>query len=147
MQNDLYVYPGILTYNDNEISIEFPDIDGCFTSAHSDEEILKKAQETLALNMYEIEKNITEIPKVSKIKEIKLKENQCVLMVTAYMPLYRKAIKNKAVKKTLTIPQWLNEVAEENNINFSLTLQSAIKEKLGLEEKNRRWIKSVVSNK
>lgn len=40
---------------------------------------------------------------------------------------------NRAVKKTLTIPSWLNDLAIENNINFSQTLQEAIKEKLGLK--------------
>ena len=39
---------------------------------------------------------------------------------------------NKAVKKTLSIPEWLNEKAVEANINFSQVLQEALKEKLGV---------------
>ena len=45
---------------------------------------------------------------------------------------YRKRFNNKAVKKTLTIPEWLNEAAQESNVNFSLVLQDALKEKLGI---------------
>ena len=48
---------------------------------------------------------------------------------------------NRAVKKTLSIPSWLNELAIENHINFSHLLQEALKEKLGL-----KWFKMRVSN-
>ena len=40
----------------------------------------------------------------------------------------------KAVKKTLTIPAWLNKEAEEANINFSQTLQKALKHELDIAE-------------
>jgi hypothetical protein len=43
-------------------------------------------------------------------------------------------MENKAVKKTLTIPKWLNDVAEKNNVNFSQVLQSALKEYLGISK-------------
>ena len=44
----------------------------------------------------------------------------------------RDKMENRSIKKTLTIPKWINDIAVENNINFSQTLQSAIKEKLGI---------------
>ena len=37
---------------------------------------------------------------------------------------------NKAVKKTLSIPEWLNEAALEEKINFSQVLQEALKQRL-----------------
>ena len=40
---------------------------------------------------------------------------------------------NKSIKKTLTIPVWLNTISEKNNINFSQVLQEALKEKLGID--------------
>jgi len=40
-------------------------------------------------------------------------------------------IRNKAVKKTLTIPYWMNEEAERLNINFSQVLQDAVRERIG----------------
>ena len=46
---------------------------------------------------------------------------------------HRKKFNNKAVKKTLTIPKWLNYLAEKNNINFYQVLQEAIKEKLNID--------------
>ena len=43
---------------------------------------------------------------------------------------YLKRTSNKAIKKTLTIPEWMNTIAEEKNINFSQTLQEALLEKI-----------------
>ena len=45
----------------------------------------------------------------------------------------RKKFNNKSIKKTLTIPAWLNYLSEKNNINFSQVLQEALKERLGID--------------
>ncbi|HCA33975.1 MAG TPA: toxin-antitoxin system, antitoxin component, HicB domain protein [Lachnospiraceae bacterium] len=45
---------------------------------------------------------------------------------------YREKYNTKAVKKTLTIPQWMNEAAAKANINFSQVLQDALREKLSV---------------
>lgn len=62
---------------------------------------------------------------------INLNFDEKVLLIDVWMPSVRKSIRNKAVKKTLTIPQWLNERATEKNLNFSHILQEALKEELG----------------
>ena len=51
------------------------------------------------------------------------------------MPLYREIIDNQAVKKTLTIPRWLNILAEKNKVNFSQVLQNALKDMLNIKSK------------
>lgn len=50
------------------------------------------------------------------------------------MPLIRNELANKAIKKALTIPKWLNDAAEEKKINFSQVLQTALKDYLSFEE-------------
>lgn len=50
------------------------------------------------------------------------------------MPLIRDEMANEAVKKTLTIPKWLNGLGEERNVNFSQLLQNALKENLGVHD-------------
>lgn len=59
--------------------------------------------------------------------------NQVVGLIEVWMPAFRESIENKAVKKSLTIPRWLNDLAEKENINFSHLLQSAIKIHSGIE--------------
>ena len=83
-----------------------------------------------------MEEDNDKIPKDTPINNINLLKNQIPLLIEVHMPLYRTAIENQSIKKTLTIPQWLNKIAEQNKINFSQVLQSALKEQLGLKNHN-----------
>ena len=71
-----------------------------------------------------------EAPKPSKIEDIKT--DGVVSLVVADTDEWRKLVDNKAVKKTLTIPSWLNRKAENAAINFSQLLQDALCQKLGV---------------
>jgi predicted RNase H-like HicB family nuclease len=119
---DKYIFPAIFTYADDGISIEFPDLPGCLPSADTTEEALKNAKEAMALHLYTSEQDNEKIPEPTSIGKIKTKESQTVVLIEVWMPIYREAIENKSVKKTLTIPEWLNDAAEENHINFSQVL-------------------------
>ena len=68
-----------------------------------------------------------------KITGLKQSKNQFISFVSIDMEDYRKKFNNKSIKKTLTIPEWLNYLSEKNNINFSQVLQEALKEKLGID--------------
>ena len=50
--------------------------------------------------------------------------------VLADTTAWRKKYDSRAVKKTLSIPNWLNTLAEEAGVNFSQILQDALKERL-----------------
>lgn len=72
------------------------------------------------------------VPKASRVTDIKVeKQGEFVNAVVLDMDAYSEKYGNKAVRKNLTIPSWLNTAAEKNNINFSAVLQSALLEKLG----------------
>lgn len=58
-----------------------------------------------------------------------------IVLVEVWMPLVRDQIDNQAIKKTLTIPQWLDEAAKEKKVNFSRVLQEALKDLLGIGDK------------
>lgn len=131
MMNDkLTVFPAIFTYDGKYYNVDFIDLIGCSTFGNSIQEAYKMAQEAMGLFL----DNLTNFPKPTlKISEIKLKENQFVSFVSIDMEDYRKKFNNKSIKKTLTIPAWLNYLAEKENINFSQILQEAIKEKLDID--------------
>ena len=136
-EKDTYVFPAIFTYDKDGISIEFPDLPGCLSCADTTDEAIKMAKEALALHIYGMEEDNDQIPKDTPINNIVLLKNQIPSLIEVYMPLYRTAIENQSVKKTLTIPQWLNKIAEQNNINFSQVLQSAIIEQLRLKNNTK----------
>ena len=58
--------------------------------------------------------------------------NEMVVPITAWMTPFRDEMENRAVKKTLTIPAWLNDAAEKKHVNYSQILQSALKDYLGV---------------
>ncbi|MNV95221.1 hypothetical protein D3C71_1900900 [compost metagenome] len=53
--------------------------------------------------------------------------------VRVYMPTVRDAMESRAVKKTLTVPKWLNDEAERQHLNFSQVLQEGLKRNLGID--------------
>lgn len=129
---DKYVYPAIFTYDYDGINIEFPDIEGCFSCADTDEEALYMAEDVLGLWMVELEEENEEIPEPTNLKDIKVGKNQKTALIGVWMPTVRKAINNKSIKKTLTIPQWLDIMVREKDLNFSYILQEGLKKELNL---------------
>lgn len=128
---DRYAYLAVLTFEDDGISIEFPDLPGCLPCADTEEEALRNAQEALGLHLYGMEQDGDPIPEPSSIRALNLASNQVATLVSVYMPLVRSQVKTVLVKKTLTIPAWINALAEEQHINFSQVLQEALKERIG----------------
>lgn len=125
-------YVAVFTKEEDGFVVHFPDIENAFTEGDTLEEALSNAESVLGVMLaYLIERN-EKIPKQSSLELInkKIDKNQ----FTSYIQTdYSKYIRNtKAVKKTLTIPDWLNKRAEENGIQFSQTLTEALKEKLGV---------------
>jgi predicted RNase H-like HicB family nuclease len=132
MKKDTYIYPAILDYADDGISIEFPDLPGCLTCANTDEEALYMAKDVMRGWLLVSEDLGEEIPSPTSLKEISLGLNQRAVLVDVCLAIYREEYKSRAVKKTLTIPAWLNDIAEKEQINFSFVLQNALKEQLHL---------------
>lgn len=127
-----YVYPAIFTPEEEGFSVRFPDVDGCFTSGETLEEAMSMAQDALCLMLYDMEENQEEIPAASDVRGIEFEKGEFVSLVACDTLEYRRYYNNKAVKKTLSIPAWLNTMAEREDINFSSVLQKALKEELDL---------------
>ena len=131
--NTKYVFPAVFTpEKDGGYSILFPDLEGCFTCGDDLIDGMQMAEDVLALVLYSYEKENREIPIPSKREDIKLQGKEFVNYVACDTMEYRKRYNNKAVKKTLTIPAWLNEKACSMNINFSQVLKEALMKKTGV---------------
>ena len=125
-----YVYPAVFTPDGEGYSINFPDLEGCFTCGDSLQDGLEMARDVLALVLYGYEKDGKNIPKPSDRASVEVKENEFVNYVVSDTMEYRKRYNNKAVKKTLTLPEWLNEEAMALGVNFSQVLQEALLQRL-----------------
>lgn len=130
MKNQLTVFPAIFTFDGNYYNVNFIDLEGCSTFGDSIQNAYTMAQDALGLYL----DDLTNFPQPTlDISKIPLQDNQFISFVSVDMYEYRKKFNNKSVKKTLSIPAWLNYLAEKNNINFSQALQESLKEKLGID--------------
>lgn len=130
MKNQLTVFPAIFSFDGKYYNVDFIDLEGCSTFGDSIQNAYLMAQDAMGLYL----DNLTNFPQPTlSISNISLKENQFVSFISIDMDEYRKKFNNKSIKKTLTIPEWLNYLSEKNNINFSQVLQEALKEKLGID--------------
>jgi predicted RNase H-like HicB family nuclease len=131
----VYVYPVILTPEKDGYFVDFPDVESCYTQGDSLADALEMAKDVLALRLCAYENDKKTIPPPSLKQDFELEENQIVSLVSADTMEYRKIWDSKAVKKTLTIPAWLNTLAEKNDVNFSAVLQKALKDELKIAER------------
>ncbi|MCD8022475.1 MAG: type II toxin-antitoxin system HicB family antitoxin [Lachnospiraceae bacterium] len=127
-----YYYPAVFAKEEGGYSIHFPDLESCYTSAEDISEGLEMAEDALCLTLYWMEKEGKEIPSSTNVNLIPHAENEFVSLVPCDTDWYRRFYDSKSVKKTLTIPGWLNDLAEKDGINFSSTLQEALKTKLNI---------------
>lgn len=134
MYKDRYSYIAIFSYDNDGISIEFPDLPGCLPCAERDntEQALRNAKEALGLHLYGMEQDGEDIPEPSLPQSVRLEDGQVPVLIETYMPPIRERTRNKFVKKTLSIPTWVNAAAIEAGVNFSQVLQDALIDKLHL---------------
>ncbi len=128
----MLIYPAVFHDEDGAVWTEFPDLEGCQTFGDNMEECIVNAGE--ALEGYAesvIERNI-KLPAASDIRDVKARYPED-LVVPIYCEFKNNLKNTKSVKKTLTIPQWLNDKAVKSNINFSETLQNALLERLYMQ--------------
>lgn len=124
-------YPAVFEKEeDGRYFVYFPDLEGCNTQGDTIEEAYEMAFDAMGLVLSYRNDNNLQIPQPSQPESIELEKNQVVVVVQFDMMEYLKKHESKAVKKTLTIPSWLNEAAIEQNINFSQALQEALINKI-----------------
>lgn len=131
-------YPVILTYEDDTIYVGIPDLNiGNYASyGETLEQALQSAKELITLNLFDLEENGIEFPKMSSLEIIKgsLKSNQELALINLFYPYEKSLIKIQYKKKTLTIPVWLDMLATNKNINFSEILKNALLKELEITQ-------------
>lgn len=134
------IYPACFFKEKKGYSVVFPDLNWLATSGTGEKDALNKAVECLAGYLYIQKMDHERVPAPSKISAISLKKvakeldaNEAdgfVCMVSVDVEEYARTHFEKSVRKTLTIPAWLDRAAQEKKINFSQTLQEALMEKV-----------------
>jgi predicted RNase H-like HicB family nuclease len=120
----LFIYPAVIHDDPDGFWAEFPDLAGCTSQGEKLEEILSNAKEVMKLFVLGLLEDGIAPPVPTRVKNLKnLDENAFPTLIESNIDL---AKNTKSVKKTLTIPAWLNERALAKNIKFSQVLQEAL---------------------
>jgi len=133
-----YVYPAIFTEEDvssrgSVYTVVFPDIPGCVTEGDSISEVIEMAREALAGCICAIQQRDEAIPTASSLESIHCPSG-FVSLIDLDMFEYKSKTANKAVKRTVSLPSWLDSMAQDAGLNFSQTIQDALKERLGVSQ-------------
>lgn len=126
-----YVYPAIFTPLENgEFDVKVPALPGCRTCGKDLTDAILMAEDAIAMWLWDAECKSETIPPAIALHAVE--KPQFINYIVADTDEYRKKYDNRAVKKTLSIPNWLNTKAEQAGVNFSQVLQDALKEKLNV---------------
>ena len=125
-----YIFPATIKKEENNYGVYFHDLPGCIATGDTLDESLRLAKDGLALHLWGMEQDGLPIPAPTPLERIMLKEGETLCLLEANMMDIRAQMDNRSVEKTLVIPWYLNKLAEEQHIDFSQVLQSALREHL-----------------
>ena len=116
-----FIYPCIIHCEEDGYWSEFVDFEGCFSEGDTLDEILSNSKEALqSMILYNIEEG-KDLPVSTPIKEVSEDENSFKTYIDCKI-----SGGTKLVKKTLSIPEWVNNIGIERQLNFSKILTDAI---------------------
>lgn len=140
----LSVYPAIFFHeSDGGYSVVFPDLNHLSTCGDTMQETMEMAVDALAGYLYDEQLDGHEIPAPTPLNQVDIhceddpedddaEEDRFVNLVAVDVEEYARAHFQQSVKKTLSIPKWMNDMAMARNINFSRLLQTALRQELGV---------------
>lgn len=131
------VYPIILTPDAEGYVVSIPDFDGIGTEGDSMAEAIYMARDAIGLTGIDYQDDGRPLPPPSAMRSVEATAptGSIVTLVDVDFDEYRRRHDNRAVRKNLTIPSWLNEEAEAAGVNFSAVLQDALKEELRINDR------------
>jgi predicted RNase H-like HicB family nuclease len=119
-------YPVIFYAGEGGYAVEVPDLPGCVSGGETlAEAIIMGTDAASGWVLTELEDG-KPVPKASSVDDIHPEDGGFVSVLMLDMDAYAEKYGNKAVRKNLTIPAWLNTFAEEKHINFSKVLQDSL---------------------
>ena len=116
-----YVYPAVFHHNDDDsYSVTFPDLQGCITEGKNLANAIYMAQDALALWIEYHEDEKMDIPKSNLFASYNLDKNEFVNLIRVELK------ENRAVKRTISLPKWMDDMAIQNNLSLSKVLQETL---------------------
>ncbi|MFT9056443.1 MAG: type II toxin-antitoxin system HicB family antitoxin [Ethanoligenens sp.] len=128
-----YAYPAIFTQTPNGYQVKVPDLPGCITFGDDLPDALDMAKDAVEMWLWDAENQKEAVPPAHTIESVSCASGSFTSLILADTDRYRRENDTRAVKKTLSIPLWLNVKAEKANAPFSQILQEGLKEYLHID--------------
>lgn len=127
-----YLYPAIFEPEDGKYNVTFPDLPDCYTCGDDLTDAMLMAQDVLVDVLADHEESGEPFAPASALGAVAVPKDCVCSLVLADTDAWRRIHSSKAVKKTLSIPQWLDTAAQVRGINFSQVLQDALRAQIGI---------------
>lgn len=127
-----YIYYATLYNDDGNVGVSFYDFTGVNTFGKDEFEAVVNAKEALEGYLWVAEDEGITIPKATTSEDIELKDGERLVAIQVDTAMVRLKEENKYIKKTLTIPAYVDLAGKEAGMNFSQVLTEALKSKLKL---------------
>ncbi len=129
-------YPAVFEPDGKGYSVYFPDLPGCISYGSTYEEAQKQAADALGLHLYGMEKDGDIIPPPSVNPQIDSDTvpGYLVSLITVFPDIVRNELDNRRVKTNVTLPAWLKDVAEQQGVNYSRILETALLDCLNIPQ-------------
>ena len=124
------VYPALFRKQEagDGYTVVVPDLPGCVTEGNTLADAILAAEDAAAGWVLDELEDGNKIPKASEFSAISPATDEFINLLVLDMDAYAEKYGDKAVRKNLTVPAWLNTFAEKRNINFSQVLKDALTE-------------------
>ncbi|MDR1559093.1 MAG: type II toxin-antitoxin system HicB family antitoxin [Clostridiales bacterium] len=130
----MYVYPVVFSPTEQGgYCVYAPDFKGCITEAEDYAEGITKIRDGLCGMLYILERDRLAIPMPTPIDQVERDPGDVVSLVDVSLDEYRRRVGSKAVRRTVSIPEWLDDMAIKADISLSQTIQKALMEELQVQ--------------
>lgn len=123
-----YVYPAIFHANtDGSYTVTYPDLPGCVTEGKSLGNAMYMAQAALTQWLEYLTDQKERAPAATRPRDVPVEQEEFVNLIRADVR------DNRAVRRTVSIPKWMDEQVSAAGISLSRVLQDALKDRLGAQ--------------
>jgi predicted RNase H-like HicB family nuclease len=126
-----FVYPVIFSREeDGSFCVYAPDIPGCVTEASDYADGVTKIRDGICGMLYAMERGGLSVPKPSDPGGVRLEPGDVVALVDAPLEDYKRRVGNRAVRRTISIPEWMDDLVSRSGISLSQVMQDALRQTL-----------------
>ncbi len=127
-----YIYTAVFTPNDDNTKFfaRIPDLPGCITTGDSLEDAINQITDAASGWLVVAEDEGLNIPDATKQAVVNRSENDLLSLIQVDTISYRAATDTRAVRKNVSLPQWMANLAEKRGVNCSQILQESLMKKL-----------------